>query len=95
MNNLLVALFVITTSGRPIPHALVQCAEIARQTDGPGDEKDWGGAVLVTDSRGAMFLSTTPGEHHCRVSAPACTDWEDTLVITESRTFFITLVRTQ
>lgn len=73
MHHILFAIVVTLSSGKPVVHALVSCAEIVRQVDErPTGEEDGGSAVLLTDSKGWMVFSAEPGTFHCMA-------WKDKL----------------
>ena len=89
----LVMIAIMTTGERPISHAKIQCVGIIRQVDGPLQPQDESGAVLITDSRGHMYLSTSAPEHFCRATAPGFKTWEGTLTIQGNESYEIVLER--
>ena len=84
----LFVLAVMTMESVPIPHAKVQCLEIQRHTDGPRHPEDEGNAVLITDSRGRMYMEGSSGNFNCAAWADGYLKWEGVIGVWKNRLVF-------
>jgi len=94
VKEVLFGVFVLFANQKPVPHALIQCAEIGRQVDeqnGDSDlDVDGNGAVLTTDSRGFMAFTAYPGKFHCH-AWKGDLEWRGELPVTKQATFSVVI----